>query len=187
MFAPPAVCVFPPTLTLLPHPHCLTPPIPAPTPYSGLCSTLSRSFALLISSSPTVVHPSLLSSCVLDKCLRCLHFHHCRTNRIRGGCNSPFISLPSLVCYRIGWIPSVPFFCFVLFCLFRRSFLRSIAPSILVKSITSLLPVALCVRLFFLLPVFRRHKVPLRISGGGPNRRLSSCFHVCFSERPKNN
>lgn len=136
-------------LCLSSHPHTLTssslsnPPICTPTPYSGLRSTLSRSFALLISSSPTVFHPSLLSSCVLDKCLCCLHFHHCETNRIRGGCDSPFISPPSLVCYRTVWIPSVPFFCFVLFCLFRRSFLRSIAPSILVKSITSLLPVAL--------------------------------------------
>lgn len=51
VFAPPAVCVFPPTLTLLPHLHCLNPPIPPQPLTSGsvpLClGPLLSSFLLL--------------------------------------------------------------------------------------------------------------------------------------------
>lgn len=68
------------------HPHTLTSSsLFLPLIQLGSSPSLPRSFALLNSSSPTVFPPS---SCALDKCLCHMHFHHCKTNGIGGGCNT---------------------------------------------------------------------------------------------------
>lgn len=112
--------------------------------YTSCCSSPSSHPHILTSSLHTHHHPSTLfplpSSfllllslffspllCLLDNCLLCWHFHHCKTNRIGGGWNihpCHAVTPSSSLCVGSSHI------------FFYSSSLRSITSSILVNKIT---------------------------------------------------